>query len=154
MDRLLLPPLQIGKQEQPMSCKAAKVLILEDQPLIVMDIEDSLMAQDGFEIVGVLSSCAAAADWLETQRPDVVILDIELRDGECIDVARTLFKRKIPFVVHSGSMANSSGLDPAFHHATWVDKPSLEDELMAAVREAAATARCTSPAACTADGLE
>jgi CheY-like chemotaxis protein len=112
-----------------------KVLILEDQLLIIMDIEDTLVAE-GFNIVGCLSSCEAALKWLGEDSPDVVVLDIELRDGFCVEVAHTLAKKRIPFVVHSGILPTSPELDPVFQHGQWVGKPSRESDLLNAVWEA------------------
>jgi DNA-binding response OmpR family regulator len=114
---------------------AATVLVLEDQPLIVLDLEDCLVAE-GFEVIGCLSSCEAALEWLQKCSPDVVVLDIELRDGVCADVARVLSNRQIPFVVHSGSARTDRELDPVFQRGQWVSKPSREQELVAAVRDA------------------
>lgn len=116
---------------------ALKVLILEDQPLIVMDIEDTLLAH-GFEIAAVLSSCRSALKWLKTGTSDVVVLDIELQDGNCVEVAKYLNERKIPFVVHSGSVPNSPDLDPVFQGGIWIGKPCLEADLIAAIDGAAA----------------
>lgn len=117
--------------------RVTKVLILEDQALIMMDIEATLLAH-GFEIAAMLSSCEAALEWLKAGTADVVVLDIELRDGVCIDVAKMLVKHKIPFVVHSSSLPNSSDLDPVFQRGGWVRKPFLEAELIATIGEAVA----------------
>lgn len=116
--------------------QAVKVLILEDQPLIVLDIEDSLV-REGFEVVGSLSSCEAALEWLGQRLPDVVVLDIELRDGNCVQVARILTNKQIPFVVHSGSLSTDSEVDTVFQSGRWVGKPAGAGELVAAVANAA-----------------
>ena len=116
---------------------AVKVLILEDQALIVMDLEDTLRAH-GFEVAAILSSCALALKWLKTGIADVAVLDIELTDGICIEVAKTLTERKIPFVVHSGSLPSSPHIDPVFQQGGWVGKPYLESDLIAAIGVAAA----------------
>lgn len=80
----------------------ASVWILENKPLIVMDLEDQLHMA-GFNAVKILSSCADALGWLQNHSPNLGILDIELRDGACKAVAERLIDRDIPFVVHSGS---------------------------------------------------
>ncbi|WP_051371497.1 response regulator [Mesorhizobium loti] len=61
---------------------AVSVVLLEDEPLIAIDIEDQLQSA-GFNIVKVLSTCAEALEWLQDHSPDIAILDLErsLRSG-------------------------------------------------------------------------
>jgi len=115
------------------------VVVLEDEALIALDVEDALR-DAGFNVVAVMSSCAEASKWLEANSPDIAVLDIDLRDGNCVAIARLLWDRNIPFVVHSGSSPDSGHLDPIFQKGRWVSKPSLYSELTNAV------------AACASDG--
>ena len=115
------------------------VLILEDEALVALDLE-GLLRDAGFKIDGVFSSCAAALEWVEGNSPDVVIMDIELADGDCVKIATLLDERGIPFVVHSASVASSSFHDPIFLQGTWVTKPVSPSELCNAVQIALAAA--------------
>lgn len=107
-------------------------LLLEDEPLIAMDIEMTLR-DAGFD-VSVVGSCEEALEWLEVCRPDVVIVDIVLRDGPGHKVVDQLITDGIPFVVHSGDL-------PAVHEGTpfaagsWINKPAIAADLVAAVRQ-------------------
>jgi DNA-binding response OmpR family regulator len=109
------------------------IAILEDEALIALDVEDSLR-DAGFKIAGVFSSCAGALNWFEGNSPDVVLMDIELADGDCVRIARLLLAREIPFVVHSASSASSGFHDPIFLHGRWVAKPAAPSDLRDAVR--------------------
>jgi len=57
-----------------------KVLILEDEFLLAMDLEAHLEAL-GQDVVGVASDAAGAFDLAESEAPDLALVDINLRDG-------------------------------------------------------------------------
>lgn len=109
-------------------------LLLEDEPLIAMDAEQTLEGA-GFAVVTVTTS-AAAHRFLDRATPAVAIVDIVLRDGPCHTLAERLAQRQIPFVVHSGDQA-SHHADTPFAAGTWLGKPAAAEELRAAVTLAA-----------------
>lgn len=114
-----------------MATNAAVCLLLEDEPLISMDLEMTL-GTAGFDVTSVMS-CEEANAWLETCRPDVVVVDIVLRDGGSDKVVERLLKDKIPFIVHSGDHPGMHA-DTVFAMGTWVNKPAAPEELAAAAR--------------------
>jgi DNA-binding response OmpR family regulator len=107
------------------------VLVLEDQAIIAIDIED-ILTEAGFQVAAIISSGARALAWLESHRPDVVIVDVELDDGPCIEVAKALVSKSIPFVVFSANMP-SAALDPVFSKGRWVEKPAACREVVSAL---------------------
>lgn len=113
-------------------------LVLEDEPLIAMDTETTLR-QTGFG-VSILGSCAEASEWLGVRRPDVVIVDIMLRDEPSGAVVEHIIANGIPFVVHSGDVAASLVGLPC-EHGTWLGKPSGPDDLLAAFKQATSAQR-------------
>lgn len=114
-----------------MATNASVALLLEDEPLIAMDIE-LILGAAGFDVTTVMS-CEEANDWLEICRPDVVVVDIVLRDGPCHDVVAKLIEANIPFIVHSGDHPRMH-VDTPFAHGRWVSKPADGDELAAVAR--------------------
>ncbi|SFC77730.1 response regulator [Devosia psychrophila] len=108
-------------------------LLLEDEPLIAMDVEMTLEGA-GFEVINLMS-CEAAHGWLDQYLPDVVIVDIELRDGPCTDVVLRLVEGNIRFLVHSGDQPGKYACTP-FAHGAWVSKPAAADDLARAARAA------------------
>ncbi|MEM6907415.1 MAG: response regulator [Pseudomonadota bacterium] len=80
------------------------ILLLEDEPLIAMDLEYA--AQDRGCIVLPSNSCAGALALIEQQSEiHVAILDVSLgQDGTCFPVARVLDQRAIPYILHSGDL--------------------------------------------------
>ncbi|WP_292634491.1 response regulator [Mesorhizobium sp.] len=108
------------------------VVVLEDEALIALDVEEALR-DAGFNVLAVISSCADAHKWFEANSPDVAVLDIELRDGNCAAIASLLHERNIPFVVHTGSSSETVREAPIFLKGRWVSKPNGPSELTDAV---------------------
>ncbi|MGQ0671523.1 MAG: response regulator [Hyphomicrobium sp.] len=59
---------------------AARVLIIEDEPLIALDIE-TLVTDIGHEVVGVAKTRTEATAMARKTRPGLVLADIKLADG-------------------------------------------------------------------------
>ncbi|RWM69181.1 MULTISPECIES: response regulator [Mesorhizobium] len=102
-------------------------LIVEDEPMIVVDIEASLK-QAGFAVASE-PSCVRARQILALVQPDVVILDVLLQDGVSSSVAEELVARNIPFVVYSATDIEDRG--EAFKAGTFVEKPADDSVLVA-----------------------
>ncbi|AZO45622.1 response regulator [Mesorhizobium sp. M7D.F.Ca.US.005.01.1.1] len=111
----------------------ASIVLLEDEALIALDIADQLQ-NAGFAIAETFSTCAAALEWLSVHTPDLAILDIQLRDGDCEEVAKALNERKVPFVVHSGMFPGADGHSSIFLKGEWITKPSAPEDLTKAVK--------------------
>ena len=58
--------------------KATKVLIVEDEFLVAMQIED-ILTENGFEVIGVVAD-SESLDRMTIQ-PDIALVDLNLRDG-------------------------------------------------------------------------
>jgi response regulator RpfG family c-di-GMP phosphodiesterase len=99
------------------------ILLLEDQPLISLDIEDALGAA-GLNNVINLRSKQAALEWLQKNVPSIVILDLHLTDGDCYAVIQVLNDARIPFVVYSGSEKPQDWENELFSDGVWIDKPA------------------------------
>ena len=111
----------------------ATILLLEDEPLIAMDIESTLI-DAGFTVIA-LRTVSAAQLWLAGNRPDSAIIGMVLIDGSCQGIAADLAARAIPFVVHSGKDM-SSDIPAAFTNGIWLDKPADMVGLVDALRQA------------------
>jgi DNA-binding response OmpR family regulator len=79
------------------------ILMLEDEPLILMDLE--FAAEDAGARPLCASSVREALSILQAETVDSAILDVTLKDGEtCVPVARALDERGIPYLLHSGDL--------------------------------------------------
>ena len=101
-------------------------LFLEDEPLIALDVEEALCSA-GFDVV-TLSTCLEADGWLLSHTPAVAIVDLELLDGVCHGAAEQLYRRGVPFIVHTG--CEKTDCDNAiFDHGHWLFKPAASHAL-------------------------
>lgn len=69
----------------------------------------------------------------QTKKPDVVIVDIMLRDGMPSNIVSRLSRANIPFIVHSGGNA-SNYQNTEFAKGVWVNKPAAPHEILSAVK--------------------
>ena len=67
-----------------------RVFLVEDSPLLRKRILDSLEALGGFDVIGYSESEGEAIQAIAAARPDVVITDIRLRQGNGIEVVRQI----------------------------------------------------------------
>ncbi|MGI8637871.1 MAG: response regulator transcription factor [Segetibacter sp.] len=80
-----------------------KILVAEDEPLMLMAIEAKLK-NEGFEVIGVQDG-REALKILETTTPDLIITDILMpyTSGlELISIVKSGQNRKLPIIVLSG----------------------------------------------------
>ena len=94
------------------------VLIVEDDPIIALDFEDTVL-RFGVKIVRTAGSVARALQLIEERAPDFALLDIGLLREKSFAVAERLEALGIPFAFISGYGAD------AVLPATLAQKPRL-----------------------------
>src|SRR6201991_2494176 len=64
------------------------ILIVEDEDLAVKKIQKTLTSVDpGAQVVGITDSITATVDWLKANpSPDLILMDIELSDGQSFEI--------------------------------------------------------------------
>lgn len=65
---------------EPVTTAKPKILIVEDETLVGMALADEL-ADEGFTIAGPYSTAEAASNAVESDRPDIALLDVNLGRG-------------------------------------------------------------------------
>jgi DNA-binding response OmpR family regulator len=105
-----------------------RCLVAEDQALIGMAIE-AYLEEVGIEVAGPFSSCTSALDWAQGETPDLALLDYKLRDGLCIELARTLIQRGVPVVFYSG-LPRTADIPSDLRDVIWIEKPADRDSLL------------------------
>lgn len=111
------------------------ILLVEDEPLIALDIAQTLRGA-GADVRGPLPSLAAAHRYMDAPpgdiRVDAVVLDYQLVDGNTEALARSLTASAIPFVWHT---ANSELVRPLAEEMKIkvVSKPAAERDLLDAL---------------------
>ena len=65
-----------------------QILIVEDEELAVKKLQKTLHSIDAdLEVAGTADSIASTVDWLNTHpRPDLILMDIELADGQSFEI--------------------------------------------------------------------
>ena len=66
-----------------------RVLVVEDEALVAWLLRDHLVAA-GYAVVGVAATEEAAVDTCRRERPDIAIVDVNLRRGNGIAAAREM----------------------------------------------------------------
>jgi DNA-binding response OmpR family regulator len=80
---------------------AARILVVEEEPLIAMMLEDAL-SDFGYHVVGPAENLKAAVYLAAIENLDAAVVDINI-DGEIAEaVAGKLMERSIPFVFIGG----------------------------------------------------
>lgn len=105
-----------------------RCMIVEDQALIGMSLE-AFLEDAGFEVAGVFMSNVQALKWLESDAPDIALLDVMIRDGTSLAIARALKSRGVPFAVYSGLPAKAD-CPPELRNVPWLEKPVSRETLL------------------------
>lgn len=125
------------EDNKPMaSMRGLKVLMVEDQLLIAMDVE-TMLTHEGAASVETASSVKEALIALTIMRPDVAILDVNLGNGNSMPVAQALRERGIPFVFATG-YGETSLIPASMDDVPIVRKPYDLTSLVAAMTTAMA----------------
>lgn len=105
-------------------------LIIEDEAVIAMSIEDTLLSC-GFETVDLVATPQAAFDAVARQRPALITSDVQLEPGNGIDtVLEICSSAAIPVIFLTGSLAEVTRRMPA---SVALQKPFTHENLKEAV---------------------
>ena len=108
---------------------SVRVLILEDDPLIALDLQ-AIVEGQGHEVVGVCDTLAEGRYQLAAGF-DFALLDIDLSDGKSFDFASALTERRIPFAFVSAS--RRSELPAHLRGAQFIAKPYAEAAILRSI---------------------
>ena len=109
------------------SLSGKRILIVEDNFLVAEELCQIVKSADG-KVKKACASAHAAIDALADGKYDGALLDVQLQDGTCVEVARRLNERHIPFVVVTGY--SRDWLAPELRKAPYLAKPFSRDELV------------------------
>lgn len=121
----------------PGSSCSLSVLIVEDEVLIAIDLE-TMLRDNGHEVAGTAASVGDASELLEDLRPDIAVLDVNLRGRSVVSVALRLHEIAVPFVLASGYSPNEMCGGDVLSGAVNVGKPFNENRLFQALHQAIA----------------
>src|SRR5882757_4216111 len=122
LDEIMKPASPNGSAALPND-----VLIVEDDPIIALDFEDTILGF-GVKAVRTAGSVARALDMIADRPPDFALLDVGLVREKSFAVAERLDALQIPFVFVTGYGADV-WLPAGFVHIPRLPKPCSSDEL-------------------------
>lgn len=115
--------------QAPSQLAARRFLVIEDEPLVALDISSGL-EDAGAAVLASTGSVSEALDIIETKDVDAALLDGNLH-GQPVDaIAAALTRRKVPFIFVTGYARE--GLPEAFRHVPVLSKPFSQQQLMEA----------------------
>ena len=106
-----------------------RILLVEDDPIIALDLRQTLEAA-GATVIGPAPDVASATALLQNRPFDVAVLDHLIVGGDSLPVADELSRRGVRFLFHT---SHRGMLAQRFPGAPLIDKPSRAGELVAAV---------------------
>lgn len=133
--------------------REVRLLVLDDHPPIREGIAAFLGASGSYEVVGSVGRCEEARHLVRTEKPDVVILDLSLPDGNGLDLIREIAAEHPEIRIMVLTMhARRPLADQAFAAgaAGYLLKESTGDLLIAGLERVIAGERVIDPALTTA----
>ncbi|MFT3727664.1 MAG: HWE histidine kinase domain-containing protein [Terricaulis sp.] len=111
--------------------KGCRILLVEDQLVIAIDVE-TMLAAAGAGAIETAATGPEALRLLTVYQPDICVLDVNLGSGTSLAVADELVKRKIPFIFATGYADRA--IIPKRHAGVHViRKPYEAEDLVAAL---------------------
>ena len=117
-------PAPVGEENR---LRGKRVLIIEDEPLVAMDMEAEL-ASLGVDVVGPVSTVAEAEAMIESSALDAALLDANLHGTPVQRLAEALEARSVPFAFATGY--GRAALPEAFRGAPVLAKPFERRQLV------------------------
>lgn len=111
-----------------------RVLLVEDQMIVAMQIEDMLHAA-GCEVVGPVGTLQAAITLAHAEALDAAVLDINLDGEKVYPAAEELQARGIPFILATGY--GESTLPEKWRNQPRLNKPYRREQLVQLLRSVA-----------------
>ncbi|WP_378943344.1 response regulator [Paracoccus sp. R86501] len=112
--------------ERPVSLSDCRVLLVEDEPLVALDLRYEL-EDAGATVVAIARTVAEALEKIRTNHVNIALLDGNLKGEAVHDVAALLTQRGVQFCFVSGY--GREHLPEGYDHAPLIEKPFRPDML-------------------------
>jgi CheY-like chemotaxis protein len=132
-------PSELGFAQTHGRFQGLKALVVEDETIVAFLIED-MLTELGCETVWLANNVSSAMSILGENRPDIVVLDVNLAGSDAYTVAEHLSREQIPFIFATGY--GREGISNRWARRPVIQKPfqfeGLEQALRAALDDKAA----------------
>ena len=104
-----------------------RVLVVEDEPIVGMDIE-AILSEAGLQVIGPATSAEEALELIRWDEVDCALIDFVLTDGDASTILAKLSEKNIPFAFVTGLSAD--GIPSAYSEIPTINKPFAAAELV------------------------
>ena len=108
-----------------------RILVVEDNPIIAMDLEMTLRGAGG-TVIGPFHALPDLAALCV--HPDAAVLDIELEEGTVFPIAERLRADGVPILFHTG-FRNTSYVRFHYPRASIHMKPALPEDILSSLED-------------------
>ncbi len=121
---------------------SVRIVIAEDEPLIRLDLAESL-TEEGYDVVGEAGDGAEALSLVREHKPDVAILDIKMPNVDGLSAARDIVAERLSAVVILTAFSQRELVEQARDAGAlnYLIKPFQSKELVPAIELAIARFR-------------
>lgn len=122
--------IKIDKKSKK-AVKSARILIVEDENIIAMDIQSTLIKM-GHDVFAIVSSGEESIKIASTTMPDIVLMDIKLKGKmNGIQAAKSIYRQfRIPVIYFSAYGDEHTYVQLGrFEPFEFIQKPFIEEEL-------------------------
>ncbi|MEW6237294.1 MAG: response regulator transcription factor [Candidatus Omnitrophota bacterium] len=88
--------------------KPAKVLIVDDHPIVREGLKQLIQQDEALEVCGEAEDCVAALELIQSTRPDVAVIDLSLKKSSGMDLLKSAKKMAPEMKILVLSMYNES----------------------------------------------
>jgi DNA-binding NtrC family response regulator len=113
--------------------KKGIVLVVEDEPLIMLELEQ-MLGELGWHPTYLASDIDRAIELAENEVLDLAILDVNVKGRTSFVVARILEKKNVPIILATGY--STSVITDSYPHAVYLQKPYVKSDLARALKRA------------------
>ena len=117
------------------SASTLKILVVEDETLIAMDLQ-GMLEDAGYHVLGPAGSVSEALGLIDHESPDLALLDVNLGGENVFQVASALAQRNARIIFLTGHSAQH--LPEEHRHRPLVTKPYLPSTVLDAVERLSA----------------
>jgi two-component system response regulator DevR len=118
-----------------------RVCLVDDHALVRQALRDRFAREPDIEVAGEAATAQAALTLVESVRPDVAVLDVQLPDGDGVTICREI-RSAVPqtaCLIITGYAGNKALIGAILAGAAgYVGKENIADTLVTAVRDVAA----------------
>ncbi|MFN8522668.1 MAG: response regulator [Chloroflexota bacterium] len=117
-----------------MSVAKKRIVIADDEPVIRMDLKGAL-ENLGYEVIGEAADGGPAVELTRDLKPDLVILDIKMKEMDGLTAARAISEERLAPVMLLSAYSNKEYVDTAREVGVmgYLIKPFTEGQLSSAI---------------------